>query len=167
MRHVGTLVHRELWRISIQGISSWNENMLSIIKKRWCITLKKLGVASQHLVGAVNLVAVAISNAVSCPNGRWILDHRHMDAQSEWSLSTYINGQIIDVVIDRSFVDADGIRWIIDYKTCDATTIKPELEAYTSQLFKYFAIVHKFCNESKIKTGLYFPLQRRWEVIGH
>jgi hypothetical protein len=166
MRHVGTLVHRELWRISTQGISSWNDEIILIIKKRWFIALNKLGVASNHLLDAVNLVALAISNTLSCPNGCWILDHHHMDAKSEWPLSTYINEQITNVVIDRSFVDKNGIRWIIDYKTCYAENTKLELEAYTSQLLKYFGIVRKFCNEPKIQMGLYFPLQQHWEVIG-
>jgi ATP-dependent helicase/nuclease subunit A len=165
MRHVGTLVHRELWRISTQGISSWNEEIVGIVKKRWFISLNKLGVTTNKLLDAVDLVAVAITNTLSCPHGRWILDQNHLQAKSEWPLTTYVNDQIANVVIDRSFVDENGNRWVIDYKTCYTENTDLELELYKIQLHKYFGIVRKFCNESNIRTGLYFPLQKRWEVI--
>ena len=38
-------------------------------------------------------------------------------AQSELALSGVRGADIINAVIDRTFVDADGTRWVVDFKT--------------------------------------------------
>ncbi len=49
--------------------------------------------------------------------GRWILDSSHRDASCELALTGLAAGRLRSVVIDRCFVDADGTRWVIDYKS--------------------------------------------------
>ena len=41
----------------------------------------------------------------------------HADADCELSVSGLINGRLSNVIIDRTFRDRDGQRWIVDYKT--------------------------------------------------
>jgi hypothetical protein len=40
----------------------------------------------------------------------------HSDAMGEWALAGIDEGAIPACVLDRSFV-ADGVRWIVDFKT--------------------------------------------------
>ena len=49
--------------------------------------------------------------------GRWLFDPAHRDAHSELALSGLRAGQIVNAVIDRTFVDAQGTRWVVDFKT--------------------------------------------------
>ena len=74
---------------------------------------------------------------------------------------------VISNKIDRTFVDQDGTRWIIDYKTSrheeedvDAF-LDQQQERYRDQLEKYGALM-KLQVEEPIKLGLYFPLLQGW-----
>ncbi len=42
---------------------------------------------------------------------------RAPDAQSELALTGVVDSDLVSIVIDRTFVDATGVRWIVDYKT--------------------------------------------------
>ena len=71
-----------------------------------------------------------------------------------------LNGERRQLVIDRSFTDADGKRWIVDYKTSSREGadkegfLDREQARYKSQLERY-AEVHRAIETS---LGLYFPL---------
>jgi hypothetical protein len=47
----------------------------------------------------------------------WLFDPQHNEAKSEYALTLIEHGKPVTAIMDRSFVDAKGIRWIIDYKT--------------------------------------------------
>jgi len=74
---------------------------------------------------------------------------------------------VISNSIDRTFVDSDGTRWIIDYKTSrheeedvDAF-LDQQQERYKEQLEKYGALM-KLHEDEPIRLGLYFPLLKGW-----
>jgi len=82
-----------------------------------------------------------------------------------------INLIFIDNVISnkiyRTFVDQDGTRWIIDYKTSrheeedvDAF-LDQQQERYREQLEKYGALMGLH-DDRAVKLGLYFPLLQGW-----
>src|SRR5690606_32074752 len=60
----------------------------------------------------VERVLAAMQTAGDDARCHWLFDDSHDEAVAEWELATE-NGRL---VIDRSFVDADGVRWIVDYK---------------------------------------------------
>jgi ATP-dependent exoDNAse (exonuclease V) beta subunit len=67
-------------------------------------------------------------------------------------------------VIDRTFVDADGIRWIVDYKSSAHEGgnlegfIDNEIKRYTPQLANYRNAMQLLEPERTVRTVLYFPL---------
>ncbi len=67
------------------------------------------------------------------------------------------------VVIDRTFIDADGTRWVIDYKTSRhegsgvEAFLDSEVERYRAQLAGYVALLRGLGSEP-VRAGLYFPL---------
>jgi len=71
------------------------------------------------------------------------------------------------VVFDRSFVDDQGVRWVIDYKTSQHTGggieefLDREVERYRSQLQRYAVLAQRLGPEP-VRLGLYFPLMRAW-----
>jgi len=74
---------------------------------------------------------------------------------------------VISNKIDRTFVDQDGTRWIIDYKTSrheeedvDAF-LDQQQERYREQLEKYGALM-ELQDDKPVKLGLYFPLLQGW-----
>ena len=70
-------------------------------------------------------------------------------------------------MIDRTFCDANGIRWIIDYKTSShegsdsEEFLDREQVRYRYQLNQYAALMREI-DHRPIKLGLYFPLIGGW-----
>jgi ATP-dependent helicase/nuclease subunit A len=98
---------------------------------------------------------------------RWILKRRARDDFREHALSGRWQGEVVRVVFDRSFVDDDGVRWVIDYKTSQHAGgsldefLDREVERYRPQLHRYAHLASKLGPE-RVRVGLYFPLMRAW-----
>jgi len=106
------------------------------------------------------------------PRARWILSPVHEDAKNEWPLSFVETDRerrpaLQSIVIDRSFVDTAGTRWIIDYKTSihrggdRAAFIAEECDRYRGQLERY-ALAVRSLEDRPIRLGLYFPFLGAW-----
>ena len=108
----------------------------------------------------------AIANVLADERGRWLFASGHTDATSEWALAGIDGDAIAHVVLDRSFV-ADGVRWIVDFKTgghegADVRAfLDRERERYREQLQRYARYVASF-DSRPIRLGLYHPLLRGW-----
>jgi hypothetical protein len=68
----------------------------------------------------------------------------------------------VNVIIDRSFIDSEGIRWVIDFKTSSPhgddleAFVAAELALYRPQLEKYVALASGLGPEP-VRAALYFP----------
>lgn len=166
LNHAGTLIHHYL-----QLLSNWEEvdwqNNLDLSRSTWRCKLSQLGVSNGYLETAFQLVEKAIGKVLEDPKGRWILK-KHNDAKSEYPLTVNIDGNISTIIMDRTFVDENGYRWIIDYKASepnDNFNIQLFLEKaktrYANQLENY-AKAMQVLDKSPIKLGIYFPLFSGW-----
>ncbi len=165
-KHIGTLVHQILQQIGSFGLSWWqthqHESQLRYIQSH----LHYQGVLESELANATQLVSLAIHNTLNDSNGLWILKN-HAEAQCELSITTVIDHDIKSFVIDRTFVDTEGTRWIIDYKTTlQGETpldqfLQIEQKKHAKQLLQYQQALHQIDNRP-IRIGLYFPLIPAW-----
>jgi ATP-dependent helicase/nuclease subunit A len=160
-RHVGTLVHRLLQRIAEDGLAGWDPARLTAQHPAMRLQLTTLGVPEDAAEVAVRRASDAVAAALSCERGRWLLT-AHEDAHCEYALSGIDEGTVVDVVLDRCFVDGDGARWIVDYKTGvheggerDAF-FASERERYAPQLARY-ARLFSAMEQRPIRTALYYP----------
>jgi ATP-dependent exoDNAse (exonuclease V) beta subunit len=125
--------------------------------------LRRHGVPDRDLEQATTVVVEALTNTIGDERGRWILSREHREAHSELTLTGIANGRLTDAVIDRSFVDHDGTRWVIDFKTSRheggglEAFLKRELERYRAQLETYVALARGL-GPNPVRAGLYFPL---------
>lgn len=99
----------------------------------------------------------AINKTLHDPRGRWILS-AHTQARSEWSLLCHDRGKPQRYIIDRTFVDEQGRRWIIDYKTSASDEAQAQ---YAPQLEAYARTIQKI-HPGPVYCGLYFPLTSAW-----
>lgn len=170
-RHVGTLVHRELDRLCRRGLSNVPAD-LRAARPRLLIELAELGVPPERCEGAYERVVAAIERTLSDERGRWLLglDGTVSDAASEFPLSGVVEGQIVQGVIDRTFTDAQGVRWVVDFKTSTheggglSAFIDEEVTRYRSQLARYAQLLRMYRPEP-VKTALYFPLLGVWREV--
>jgi ATP-dependent exoDNAse (exonuclease V) beta subunit len=98
---------------------------------------------------------------------RWILKKWARDDFREHALSGYWQGAVVRVVFDRSFIDDQGVRWVVDYKTSQHRGgsldefLDREVDRYRPQLYRYAQLARKLGPEP-VRVGLYFPLMGAW-----
>jgi ATP-dependent helicase/nuclease subunit A len=166
-RQVGTVVHRWLQEFAERPGSRRDESTLDALAPVIERQLQRLGVGSRYLAPARDRVILALQACITDETGRWILSPEHQQSAAELAIAEIDGSGFRSLRVDRSFVSADGVRWIIDYKTgahegrdVDAF-IASEIERYTQQLRDYRDAVRALDTERPIRTALYFPLLQR------
>ncbi len=154
-REVGIVVHAWLRRIAADGLEAWDARRIEALRRAFERDLMHRGLADPGQ--GAELVVRALSNSVTDERGRWVLGP-HAQAASEYRLRTPERG----LVVDRAFTDADGTRWVVDFKTsrhegADVEAfLERERERYGPQLDAYAQAL------GGARRGLYFPLHRGW-----
>jgi len=165
-RDVGTVVHDQLQLLSNHPDNA-REQLVNDMPRHVKLQLQNLCVPQDMLQGAIDKVIRAVDNTLSDDRGRWILSDAHTDARSEWAITAPVNGVVKRYVIDRTFIDSDNVRWIIDYKTGDHeggdrdAFLDSEQERYAEQLQRYTDII-RLMEQRPVKAALYFPLLQGW-----
>lgn len=171
-RHIGTLVHREIERMCRTGTLDKRPARESLMT-RFRIELEELGVPANRSEEAAARVYAALTSALEDARGRWVLglEGGLKESESELALSSVIDGQIVTGVIDRTFVDQEGVRWIVDFKTStheggglDAF-LAEEVKRYRPQLSRYAALMRAYKPRERVKAALYFPLLKAWREV--
>ena len=169
-RRVGTLVHAELQAMDAASSDEQAIRARDPHFRRW---LALHGVPAERLPEASSRVVDALVAVHRDPRGRWILQQRRDEDVREYALSGHLPGadgrpgEMARVVFDRSFVDDQGVRWVIDYKTSQHVGggieefLEREVERYRSQLQRY-ALLARRLGPEPVRLGLYFPLMRAW-----
>ena len=164
--HVGTVVHRYLQAMASEGIARWNTGRIGELRQNSLESLRALDVPKEELETACDWVEQALTSVLADPRGQWVLAG-HREQNSEYALTGVYRGNIINIVVDRTFVDEEGTRWIVDYKTSRHESgdtdefLDLQQERYREQLERYAAVVSAL-DDRPIRLGLYFPLLRGW-----
>ena len=165
-RHAGSVVHRALQRIAEDGLARWDTHRVGACAPLFTRDLRALGVPDSMLEAMLARVTHALCLTLDDAHARWVLG-AHTEAACELRLSGVLDGAVIDVVLDRTFVDEQGTRWIVDYKTGTHTGgsvesfLDTEQERYRVQLERY-ARVTRSLDGRPVRLALYFPLLRAW-----
>ena len=169
LRHIGTVMHQVLKQIAEDGISRWDEDRIQKNRRSFLSALASLGVPESELKKAVDRVATALSHAITDDHGKWLLE-THSNAACEYSICGVLDGQLVSARIDRTFIDDQNVRWIIDYKSSlhEGTGVEEFLDnecaRYRDQLTKYRSLFGLMENRP-VRTALYFPLLNAWREI--
>ena len=111
-----------------------------------------------ELKASVDRVIEALRNTLADEKGRWLLGPQQ-DARTELRLRTAAHATY---VVDRSFRDAAGALWVVDWKTSRHEGrdlegfLANEQARYAPQLERYAAAL------GARNLGLYFPTLARW-----
>ncbi|MGM0646378.1 MAG: UvrD-helicase domain-containing protein [Thermodesulfobacteriota bacterium] len=166
VRRIGTVVHRWLMRWAQQPPQNRDGDFLAPYRESFRRDLLSEGVGGEELAAAVSRVEEALGRVLSDERGLWLLA-AHPEARCEYPLTGILEGKLSSVVLDRTFVDDHGQRWIVDYKvgrhsgTDREAFLDREQERYRSQL-EHYARLMALWEERPIRLGLYFPLIQGW-----
>jgi len=165
---VGEVVHLELDRLARLRLP---RESLAARETAWRRALRDIGVDEPHLPEALARVREAIDGFLASEFAGRLLDHAAPEAAGELAITARIGGAVQSLRIDRSFVDGDGVRWIIDWKTSRheggdlEAFLDRELERYRGQLERYSAAMRMLEPDRRLRVGLYFPLHDAWREI--
>ncbi|MEO5363199.1 MAG: UvrD-helicase domain-containing protein [Magnetococcus sp. DMHC-8] len=174
VRLVGIVVHRFLHTITREGVTHWTPARVEARQPALAAHLDRLGVPAEQMERAVGMVRTALANTLTDERGRWILDDtRHEQPCSELALTGLLHGRPQRLVLDRTFIDATGMRWIIDFKSSwhqgmdREAFLDNEQVRYREQMERYGLLMQRV-SAHPIRLGLYFPMHtgwRTWEMI--
>jgi len=161
---IGTVIHACLQQWGEEGIQAFTSQQLKGL-------LYFYGLPEIHLKKALQVLEETLHRIPSCPRAQWILKP-HEKARTEYGIFGYLNEEWVEGILDRTFVDESGTRWIIDYKMTfllDETTLPLEdflddqQARYESQLFRYAELM-ALQENGPIMLGLYFPRISAWRA---
>jgi ATP-dependent helicase/nuclease subunit A len=167
-RRVGTVVHEALERFGSAHLPDVAD--LPRLMPRLESRLAALGVESAAARAGAERAVAALRATLEDRQGRWLFDATHRDAHSELALTGVRGGHIVNAVIDRTFVDAHGTRWIVDFKTSPheggnrEAFLDEEAKRYATQLQRY-AHLARALGPEPVRAGLYFPLLSAWREV--
>ncbi len=169
-RLIGTVVHRRLEQIALQGGDQPDLGDETLLEKDVARELAQAGIPPGRIDACVSRSMNCIRGTVRSDIGRWILAP-HPEHACEVELSGLVDGLLIHASIDRTFVD-NGIRWVIDYKTSSPADepvgafLDRETERYRGQIDAYLALYAGLEPAREIRGALYFPAIDAWRVVG-
>ncbi len=133
------------------------------LKRRWRAELLALRVPDERMSYALQRLVTAVENIQIDQQAHFIFQDYPV-AQNEYAVSTLENGVVKKYRLDRTFVDADNVRWVVDYKSTvtksdniAAFVAEQIAERHQPQLEKYGELISKIDNRP-IKLAVYFPL---------
>lgn len=171
-RHIGTIVHRWLWRIAEDGVENWNMARIQVLHDTFKRQLIACGMDrnGSDTDIAAGRVITALAQTVTDKRGQWLLGPQR-DAHNELRMTAVMEGEHRDLIIDRTFRDTEGQRWVVDYKTSSHEGadmegfLDREQERYRLQLDRYAALMCMI-GDGQVRRGLYFPLLKGWREWG-
>lgn len=169
-RRIGTALHRLLERVGQLGIEHFTAAQREQLEARVPVLLQSMGMRSDDLDRATAVIADALARTLDSETGRWLLSSAHEQHACELPISGVIDGRLVNAVVDRTFVDADGVRWIVDYKSgyhagADLEGfLAQERKRYQEQLDGYRRLFEQL-EDRPVKTALYLPRHGRLEEV--
>ncbi|MCH8136892.1 MAG: PD-(D/E)XK nuclease family protein [Proteobacteria bacterium] len=153
----GTLIHRQL-ESCVQYGTAMPEG--SGLRNYWRLQLRSGIADSKELEATLDFIEGSVERSLAAESA-WIFDAGLRDSEAELGLSSYENKRLRNYLLDRCFIDAEGTRWIIDYKsaTADANQsergfIDAQVQLHSAQLNQYKKLFAAL--ESRpTKTALY------------
>lgn len=168
-RAVGIVTHRFLEHYSTMGSGiavAQKTDLKPAVSPAINNALANLGLPVEEITAATDKVLIALKNTLDDKRGKWILQ-AHENARNEYSLTTKTESGFRRFIIDRTFIDENGTRWIIDYKTGShegsdiEAFLDQEQQRYKNQLDSYAQLFSQL-EDRPIQLGLYFPLLKGW-----
>ncbi len=173
---VGIALHAALQQIATLGLSQWKEANNDELTALMTHILHREGLSKNHLDKALKRCQQGLDKCFTSKRLQWVLSEDHHDQHSEWALTYTENDVCKHVILDYTFIDEQGTRWIVDYKTGShfddvETFLDQELHRYTvdtPQLPNYVKAMQALEPERNIKAALYFPMLdgwREWQAV--
>ncbi len=172
-RLFGIFLHRLLQQIATDGLTSWTSEKITRNEYFFRCGLAQQGISNNELNVCVDRLITSLHNIINDKQFQWLLSTEHQNAANEFAITTFQDQNKTQHIIDRTFIDQDNRRWIIDYKTSEPQAmdleqfLQAQQQLYRPQLERYALAMQQYDESSQqnhpIKLLLYFPLLTAWQ----
>ena len=156
------MLHRLLESVGIIGIEALTSAQRQHLINKIPQLLQTMGTRDDLLAATTQIIRDAFEQTLDSKTGHWILSNQRREARCELAVAGLIDGQLNNAVVDRTFLDDDDVRWIIDYKSgyhggADLEEfLVRESERYQEPLGRYRRLFEQL-EARTITTALSFP----------
>jgi ATP-dependent exoDNAse (exonuclease V) beta subunit len=159
---LGTLIHEAFETIVTEGIGIELDSFFHSSRKYWQLKIRHFCENSSAIDDHINFIEKSIRDSVLDSNYGWIFDPNLEGSQCELQLTKKYRQASFSYVVDRTFIDNKGVRWIIDYKSSVLPRklsvnafIEQQSNLYRSQLEQYLDLFNQL-EQRPIKLALFF-----------
>lgn len=158
---VGQVAHSYLQRIAAEGVEHWDDARIDSSRAAIGRALLAAGAAPGDVDQGVGRVVEALRRTLQDERGRWLLAE-HDEAQSEFALSAVLDGRVLHIRVDRTFVE-NGVRWLVDYKIAERQGgdrerfLAIQADKYRADLERYARVLALY-DPRPVRCALYLPL---------
>jgi len=154
---IGTLIHEALQTHVQQPL---NEELIASLRTHWLARLDKISESEEECEQALLQIRTGLDNCLADEENNWIFDSGLQDSACELEVQRQTPFYAEKFIIDRTFIDPHGVRWIIDYKTAvnpgneERDFIEQQRQRYKPQLDNYRELFSAM-EDRTIKPALY------------
>lgn len=167
----GTLIHQALEHLVHTPDLIRNQQSLSGLQLYWRRQLRPFAADSRVLSDTLGFIQSSLEKCLTDSESAWLFDPGLQDSRTEAPVSRSIAGRLQHFVIDRTFIDGQGTRWIIDYKTTspepDADVgefIAQQCQLHAAQLKAYRKLFEQMESRTTRTALLFTSLPKLVEV---
>jgi ATP-dependent helicase/nuclease subunit A len=160
-RVTGVLYHRWMQQIAGDATQDWTDARIDSLRPTLLGAAASAGLTARRGAEVAERVIDTLQQTLRDPQGRWLLAPHAAGHWSEYALCSMVDGRLRRYIIDRTFIDDEGTRWIVDFKTgrheggALDTFLAQERERYAPQLQGYARLL---ASEGRpIRLALYYP----------
>lgn len=167
---IGTAAHLFFERIALDGPGKWDASRINSMRGAVKARLSAGGVSAGRLEAAAGEVLRAALSAVEDPVCRAILSPGP-EARTEFAVTAVSEKGVKTRRIDRTYVDGDGVRWVVDFKMTAHEGgdlegfLASQRERHRPQLARYAELMRLVEPGRTVRAAVYFPLMRRFVEI--
>lgn len=163
---VGVVVHETLWRLAQEPLPENAQHYVESAASNWSSRLLELGLDGTERDAALATVRRQLLTTLADPDARWLLS-ANREAASEAPFTGVVDGALTNIVVDRTFLDNAGNRWIIDFKSSQPPAdqelddfVTAQLRNHAAQLRRYRRLLSRVdrgaIHRPRIRAALYF-----------
>ena len=137
--------------------SPWSEPLERAVRER----LARIGVPGAAGDPAALQAARLFEACRADPRLRWMFSPAHHEVAGPLALTGLYEGRLASVAADLSFVDADGVRWLIDFKAGapgeedTPAFLAREMARHEGELAQYLSLGRRL-GAARIRVAAYF-----------
>jgi len=158
----GTVIHQALENLAKSPLLLSEQDSLANLQNYWRMQLKSVTTDSKAIDEALRFIQTTLEKCLADKQTAWLFKPDLQDSRAEAAISRSIAGRLQHFTVDRTFIDKEGVRWIVDYKTTSPegssdieAFIEQQCQLHTDQLANYRKLFEQI--ESRpIRTALLF-----------